>query len=147
MACTCGKCQECDWARSHPSEDAALRQTDSAEQTTADRRKLMRDRHIILKRERDLDVMDHAAMEQNLTPTEISNPFKTGTRVFWFTNERSKRVFHAGTVTGYEYVDMPWKLYVIAEDKTGRTALLHPERLGGKLKDMRMSRGFPVKGK
>ena len=72
-------------------------------------------------------------MEQNLTPTEISNPFKTGTRVFWFTNERSKRVFHAGTVTGYEYVDMPWKLYVIAEDKTGRTALLHPERLGGKL--------------
>jgi hypothetical protein len=32
MACTCGKCQECDWARSHPSEDAALRQTDSAEQ-------------------------------------------------------------------------------------------------------------------
>ena len=32
MACTCGKCQECDWARSHPSEDAALRQTNSAEQ-------------------------------------------------------------------------------------------------------------------
>ena len=31
--------------------------------TTADRRKLMRDRHIILKREKDLDVMDHAAME------------------------------------------------------------------------------------
>ena len=79
-------------------------------------------------------------MEQNLTPTEISNPFKTGTRVFWFTNERSKRVFHAGTVTGYEYVDMPWKLYVIAEDKTERTALLHPERLGGKLKDMRLTR-------
>ena len=34
-----------------------------ADMTTADRRKLMRDRHIILKREKDLDVMDHAAME------------------------------------------------------------------------------------
>jgi transposase len=34
-----------------------------ADMTTADRRKLMRDRHIILKREKDLDAMDHVAME------------------------------------------------------------------------------------
>ena len=25
MACTCGKCAECDWARHHPDEDDALR--------------------------------------------------------------------------------------------------------------------------
>ena len=24
MACKCGVCAECDWARSHPDEDAAL---------------------------------------------------------------------------------------------------------------------------
>ena len=54
-----------------------------------------------------------------------------GTRVFWSRVERNKSVIHRGTIQGYEYVDMPWKLYQVLEDSTGRIANLHPDRIGG----------------
>ena len=58
-------------------------------------------------------------------------PLANGTRVFWSRLERNRRVIHRGTIEGYDWVDMPWKLYLIREDGTGRIACLHPERIGG----------------
>jgi hypothetical protein len=61
----------------------------------------------------------------------LKDPLPNGTRVRWSRVERGKAVTRRGTIIGYGFVDMPWKLYQVQVDGENRVANIHPDRLDG----------------
>lgn len=59
-------------------------------------------------------------------------PIANKTRVTWksgTTRGGRETTVCNGTIEGYIYHDMPWKLYQIMEQETGRTAFVHPDHI------------------
>lgn len=76
---------------------------------------------------------------------KIVGTIEPGTRVRWMSRERSvscqtrgsdsRDVEYSGVVARFGFAELPWRLYFIREDSTGRMARVHPDRIKEVVRD------------